>query len=66
MRVQILVGVFYEGRPLMPPEMHDLPADVARAFIHDGRAVLAPDEIQTSEPLVTNRDPAPARGVRRH
>lgn len=65
MRVLMRVGVFYEGRPLMPPEIHDLPREFARVLIAEGRAVPAPDEIVDPTPPLTTRDPAPGRGVRR-
>jgi hypothetical protein len=61
MRVQIRVGVFYEGRPLMPPEIHDLPDPFARGLIRDGRAVPAVDEVQDRDPVVEDREPKRVR-----
>jgi hypothetical protein len=65
MRVQMLVGVFYEGRPLMPPEIHDLPTDFAKGLIRERRAAPAPDEVQVAIPEIESRDPVAVRGVRR-
>jgi hypothetical protein len=57
MRVQIRVGVFHEGRALMPPEIHDLPVGFAKSLLAEGRAVPAPDEIQGAEPVAEQREP---------
>jgi len=61
MRVQIRRGVFYEGRPLMPPEIHDLPEAFAKWLLRDGRAVPAPDEVQVADPVVEDREPKRVR-----
>lgn len=65
MRVQMTEGVFYEGRPLMPPEIHEVPGEFARVLIAEGRAVPAPDELVDPTPALTTRDPVPARVRRR-
>lgn len=64
MRVQMLTGVMHEGRPLMPPEIHELPDVFAKTLIWEGRAVPAPEIIEQADPVAEQRDPAP-RGVRR-
>lgn len=57
MRVQIIDGVFHEGRPLMPPEIHDLPDPIARMLIRDHRARPLADDIEDRDPTVQNREP---------
>lgn len=50
MKIQMREGVFFEGRPLMPPEIHEVPESFGRQLISEGRAVLAPNEPEPPPP----------------
>lgn len=58
MRVKFLQSVAAESWCYLPGETHDLPPDIARQYIAQGIAEIAPDERQDEHAAILGQDRA--------